>query len=108
MSANRATPQPATRWQQRGTALLRPNRQSMLLVLLVLLLVTTLAWNHSLPGSITALSTPTPTPYIFAGTPIPAQLVDTGQETNGIVLGGIIMVLIVVGGTFAVIRQKEE
>ncbi len=42
--------------------------------------------------------TPTATPEIFEENP---------EQTNGIVLGGVLLVLIIVGGTLSIIRRKD-
>jgi hypothetical protein len=41
-------------------------------------------------------------------TPIPDEILENREQTNGIVLASIILVLIVVGGTLGVITQREN
>jgi hypothetical protein len=57
-------------------------------------------------------STPTPAPVLLATTPSsspnPNEILSNREQTNGIVAGGIILVLIIVGGTLSVIRQKKQ
>ena len=40
-------------------------------------------------------------------TPTPKPFEENPEQTNGIVLGGVLLVLIIVGGTVSIIRRKE-
>jgi hypothetical protein len=54
---------------------------------------------------------PSTTPAIQStgtlSSPDPNEILRNREQTNGIVAGGIILVLIIVGGTLSVIRQKK-
>jgi hypothetical protein len=52
--------------------------------------------------------TPTPIPMEFTATPIPVEWAQNYEMTNGILLGGIILVLIVICATLSVITRKEK
>jgi hypothetical protein len=41
-------------------------------------------------------------------TPIPQEWVENVEQTNGVVFGGVILVLIIVGGTLHAIQQKPK
>lgn len=40
-------------------------------------------------------------------TPLPPEMVANREQTNGVLFGGIALVLIVIGGTLGVIRQNQ-
>lgn len=46
--------------------------------------------------------------FIFTPTPIPPELLANREQTIGIVLGGIVLVLIIVGGTASVMRGSRR
>ena len=54
----------------------------------------------------TTTATPTlqPTPTL---TPLPAEYQETPDQTTGILFGAVFLVIIIVGGTFFVIRSKK-
>lgn len=65
------------------------------------------------PDSATAQATLTvPTPAAqateFSGTPIPEEYLSNDSQTNGIILGSVILVLIVIGGTLSVMLRKDN
>jgi hypothetical protein len=51
--------------------------------------------------------TPTPAFYLNTGTPLPPDWVNNAQETNSIVVGAIILVLIVLVGTLTSVRARK-
>ncbi|WP_322806959.1 hypothetical protein [Thermanaerothrix sp.] len=89
-------------------------------VLLILaFLVGAQAWKSPRPSpSVTAALTPTlvatPTPVMIedqgepTATPLPAELLENATQTNGIILGSAILVLIVIGGTLSVILRRRN
>ncbi len=60
-------------------------------------------WPSAL--AMVATSAPLSAQVTATNTPFPAELTDPNQ-TNGLIIGGIILVLIIVGGTLGVIRRK--
>jgi len=48
-----------------------------------------------------------PTPEVLPPTALPEDIARNREQTNGIVFGGVILVLIIVGGTFSVIGKKN-
>lgn len=85
------------------------------LILLVMFIFTLMVLgSHHLPVSVLAQDasiTPTPNPVTldvdeFEATPIPAEYLATSDQTDGIVLGSVVLVLIVIIGTFAVMQRK--
>lgn len=90
----------------------------LVLILLVMILfgITMLAGNLP-PASIIAqaAATTTPAPVEVTAepsgpqpTPIPAEYLSNNVQTNGIVLGSVVLVLIVVGVTFTVMLRGSE
>jgi len=95
------------------------NQQMVLIILVLLVLLTALAWSEpisnkqfserqllqpventpTISGEISA--TPTPT---F----LPDEWIQNSENTNDIVLVGVLLVLIVVGGTYNAIRQSKK
>lgn len=54
-------------------------------------------------------ATPVLSPTTTTTSPGPNPALNTNREqTNGIIAGGILLVLIIVGGTLSVIRQKRK
>jgi hypothetical protein len=57
------------------------------------------------PAQVTA----TPHPVVVKGpTPIPQEWKDNKDQTNGVVLGGVVLVMIIVGGTLSAIFRKDR
>ena len=95
------------------------NQQVVLIVLVLLVLLTTLAWSkpfsnqphrekqflQSMESTVTVvdetLTTPTPSP-------LPDEWIQNSENTNDILLVGVLLVLIVVGGTYNAIRQTKK
>lgn len=89
------------------------------ILLILAFLVGAQAWKSPRPSpSATAVITPTlvatPTPVIMedqgepTATPLPAELLENATQTNGIILGSAILVLIVIGGTLNVILRRRD
>ncbi|MEA4906507.1 MAG: hypothetical protein VB089_02740 [Anaerolineaceae bacterium] len=84
--------------------------------LLLVLLFMTLAWNGgpAMPQQAVLLNrqaTATLEPEVVASedsqkTPYPQEWLDNREQTNGIVFGGVMLVLIIVGGTLHAIRKR--
>jgi len=49
----------------------------------------------------------TPIFYLNTGTPLPPDWVNNAEETNSIIIGAFILILIVLVGTFSVVRAKK-
>ncbi len=91
------------------------NAPILALLLVMTVFATMIAWREPLPEI--SLATPTPQAEIFEPsptpefelqepTPIPLEWEDNIEQTNGIIMGSVILVLIVVGGTLSAIRRK--
>lgn len=82
----------------------------MLLILLVTIII---LWNPIDNNNQQFISATTTTQALTQEkpgskyTPIPPEMIEYREQTNGIVLGSVIMVLIVVGGTLSVIQRKN-
>ena len=85
------------------------------LVLVIAVFATMIAWREPLPGITPATptvegeihdATATPEFELKEPTPIPQEWQDNIEQTNGIIMGSVILVLIVVGGTLSAIRRR--
>jgi hypothetical protein len=94
-------------WEKLKTRLKKPGWltwQSFLVIAVVVFFVVVMIWSEPL-GKLFAPATKTPstirfTPTVKPGTPtpIPAELLESATQTNGIILGSVILVLIIVIG----------
>lgn len=69
------------------------------------------AWNEPLPFTVKAQTTPTPQPVVLEAEPSPTPtptLVYNPEQTNGIVFGGTMLILIVVISSLVVIRARMQ
>lgn len=79
-------------------------------ILIILLLLIIFAWPAPASGAFPALpaqaatptAQPSPTP-----TAIPSEYLETAEQTNGIVFGSVVLILVIVGGTLWVLRRKN-
>lgn len=86
------------------------------LILLVALIFTLLLLASNLPAApVSAQSTPAaptaaenPAGYEHPVTPIPEEYLANDTQTNGIVFGTVLLVLIVIGGTLSVMWRKVD
>ena len=82
----------------------------LLLCLISLLLLIIFAWPDPASGH-GAFQAAIPSPIGAVGpgtpTPIPAEYLETADQTTGIIFGSSILVLIIVGGTVGVLRHKN-
>lgn len=82
-----------------------------LLAIIAIFIVFTL-WIEPLPYVVHGQTTPTPAPVTLSdapvATPLPAELLENTEQTNGIVLGAIILILIVLISCFSVIRTRNK
>lgn len=78
-------------------------------LLIVLLLLIVFAWPAPAAGAALAqAATPTPVPLASpTPTSIPKEFLETPEQTNGIVFGSVVLVLVIVGGTLAILRRKN-
>ncbi|MCL4559941.1 MAG: hypothetical protein M1281_04910 [Chloroflexi bacterium] len=95
-----------------GAILSRPVWGKIILAVVVVLIVGALAWS-GLVQAYPALSGATPAAQagIAAITPTPTidpVLVANQSQTNGVIVGGVFLVLIIIGGTLITIRRKPH
>ncbi len=109
------------------------DEKSMGLVLLVLIMLVAMSWSEPLPGQqrgagkmslaqvsatprVQPTDTPAPQPSIevppdasptpIPPTPIPEEWLTNREMGTGIVMGAVVLVLIIVGGTLGAIRRR--
>jgi hypothetical protein len=80
-----------------------------IILLIAALLFIIFAWPAPASGAFVAQSAtivPTALPTITA-TAIPAQFLVSTDQTSGIICGSVVLVLIIVGGTFIILGRKN-
>jgi|YNPNPStandDraft_1061719.scaffolds.fasta_scaffold00037_45 hypothetical protein len=88
------------------------NRRTLILLIIALLFLGALSLAEPLPRADKysyANLTPTPSAeFLEAGLPtlLPQEYLENAEQTNGILLGGTILVLIVVLGTLSALRRQ--
>lgn len=111
---SKSTPTPIKDWMKKR----KPawfSSPTLALLLVVIIFATMIAWREPLSGL--SLAAPTLEEEIFETTaspefelkeptPIPQEWEDNFEQTNGIIMGSVILVLIVVGGTLSAIRRR--
>ncbi|MCE1253835.1 MAG: hypothetical protein LWX83_09830 [Anaerolineae bacterium] len=92
----------------------RFNVRSVITTLLMILLITIVVlWNPiEFRAQRPASQAPNPQSLTNANsqtiaTTLPTDITEYREQTNGIVLGSVIMVIIVIGGTLSVIQRKS-
>ncbi len=90
---------------------LRPLSLPWILLLILLLMVIIFAWpdpaagHNLLQSSLTA----TPGPRLLPSpTAIPTEYLEANYQTNGVILGVVMLVLIIIGGTLGVLSRKND
>ena len=81
------------------------------LLLVIALFISLWWWSEPLPFSVKAQGTPTPDPVQLTAplaTPLPEEWLENRDQTNGIVFGSIILILIVLISTTSVIRTRNR
>jgi hypothetical protein len=78
-----------------------------ILLLIAILLIIIFAWPDPASGaSIHQAATATLLPTVTA-TAIPAEFLESPDQTSGIICGSVVLVLIVVGGTLGILSRKK-
>jgi len=95
-------------------------RFGLYFLLILAFLIGAQAWKTPAPPALNSPVAPTPTlvatpsPVIMENegealaTPLPAEYLENTTQTNGIILGSAILVLIVIGGTLSVILRRRR
>lgn len=82
-------------------------------ILFLVLMVASSRPPQQFTGDAVAQAGPTATPQpaettVFSNTPIPQEYLANATQTNGIVLGSVILILIVVIGTLGVMLRENQ
>jgi hypothetical protein len=81
-----------------------------ILLLIAALLFIIFAWPDPASGSFAPQSAATATPFVLStttATAIPAEFLESADQTSGIICGSVVLVLIIVGGTIGVLSRKN-
>ncbi len=91
---------------------LRPSWGKISLALVLVLFAIVLAWSgwvHALPGLEVSMSSSGGSLAVITPSPtIDPVLVANRDQTNGIIVGGVLLVLVIIGGTLMTIRRKPQ
>lgn len=95
-----------TNWFHRPFSAERPGSRRLLLIAALIVFFAAAASGPL--GMVPAVQAqvPTPEPQVLTATTIPAP-VSNQSQTDGMIIGGVLLVLIIVGGTLGVIRRKS-
>jgi hypothetical protein len=82
-----------------------------IILLIALLLAIVFAWPAPAAGAYLAQAAtptlvetqPSPTPTL-----IPKEYLESTDQTNGIICGSVVLVLIIIGGTLGILRSKNR
>ena len=79
-----------------------------ILLLIALLLLIIFAWSAPASGAnLAQVTAPTATLGAPNPTAIPKEYLESTEQTNGILCGSVVLVLIIIGGTLGVLRRKN-
>ena len=84
--------------------------QRLLIIAALVLIITAVAANGSAevyPAAMLQSATGTPVPLAVATSTLIPAIATNQTQTNGLIIGGVILVLIIIGGTLGVIRRKS-
>lgn len=90
------------------------NFRNMIFFVVFFAFILIIVWSESLfiflSADRTAELVPVLTPSILPGTPtpLPEELIRTGEQTNGVILGAIIIILAIITGTTAILIRDRE
>ena len=92
----------------------RVNFESLFFIVVFLGLVCTIIWSESISlffvvgrtNGLAPLLTPT-LPAVLP-TPLPEELIRSGEQTNGVILGAIFIILTVIIGSAAILIRDRE
>lgn len=83
-------------------------KTGILILLALLILGFTFAQTVWSPSPTIQGATPPPPILPTVNTPFPKEILENYEQTNGVVFGGVILVLIIIGGTLSVISRKPD
>ena len=90
------------------------NFQNGIFLTVILAFVFIVLWSESLAEHLESVKldklSATTTPTILPGTPtpLPAELLASAEQTNGIMLGAIVIVLTILVGTFVMVLRESS
>ena len=90
------------------------NFQNLIFLIVILAFIIIVLWSESISyffeDKQLANAVITATPTILPGTPtsLPDELIRSDEQTNGVILGAIIIILTVVAGTVGILIRDRE
>lgn len=89
------------------------NLQNLIFVLVIAIFVVSVIWSEPISQLFSGVNlqdvnlTPTPTTLPGTPTPLPAEYYQTSEQTNGILLGVMILALIIIAGTIGILIRDR-
>jgi hypothetical protein len=88
--------------------------QNLAFVLVFVIFIVSVVWGEPISHLFTGVQIqdviPTPTPKILPGTPtpLPVEYLSSAEQTNGIIIGMIVIAIIVLGGIIGVLLRDQS
>jgi len=89
------------------------NLTNILIAVVLIFLLVFLIWNQTISEKVfikqeEGLMTATPLPTAFAETPIPSEFYSDPAETSGIIIAGVVLMVIIFGSAFWMMKYKRR
>lgn len=90
------------------------NFQNLIFFIVILAFIIIVLWSESLSHffedeqSVNVVFTITPTILPGTPTPLPEEWIRSAEQTNGVILGAVIIILAVVAGTAAILIRDQD
>jgi len=90
------------------------NLQNLIFFSVITAFIIIIIWSESISQLFKPLRpvlsgiTPTPTTLFGTPTPLPAEWLTSAEQTNGILIGGIIILLTILAGTAIILLRDRE
>ncbi len=103
-----------TRKKKSSRPIFQWNFQNLVFIVVVVIFTVSVIWSESIShlfGGINLKDTsPLPTPTTLWGTPtpLPAEYFSNSEQTNGVLLGAVILGLIIIAGTIGILVRDRS
>jgi len=89
------------------------NLTNILIAVVLIFLLVFLIWNQTISEKVfikqeESLLTATPLPTVFAETPIPSEFYSDPAGTSGIIIAGVVLMVIIFGSAFWMMKYKRR
>jgi hypothetical protein len=90
------------------------NFQNMVFIVVVIIFAVSVIWSESISHLFTGINlqdknlVPSPTTLPGTPTPLPAEYYSNSEQTNGVLLGVLIVGVIIIGGTMGILIRDRS